>query len=195
MRFAFVGLLLLSSFAVHAQEADCATPTEEKLQPMIAVAAAAADEGGCPNRAKLKNLCTMVSGRMKDSSGKNKYLYQTRFQESACIQSSDSEEVKAQKIKEAWSKYEDDLKCNSTQFDVMDGSLIKYSVSYRFDEFIDEVIKWKINLNKVDATDGRTPLDYIKYHIEKNKGNALEGKFQIYYDKLKAAGAKHKSEL
>lgn len=195
MRFAF--LLMLSSLfaAVHAQDADCETNTESKLKPMIAVAKAAADEVTCPNRAKLKNLCTMVSGRMKDSSGKNKYLYQTKFQEAACIQSSDSEEQKNQKIREAWTKYESDLKCNSTQFDVMDGSLIKYSVSYRFDEFIDEVIKWKINLNKVDETDGRTPLDYIKYHIEKNKGNALEEKFQIYYDKLKAAGAKHKSEL
>jgi len=185
----------MCSLVVHAQDADCETTTETVMKPMIEVAAAAADETTCPNRTKLKNLCTMVSGRMKDSSGKNKYLYQTKVQEAACIQSSDSEEVKNQKIKEAWTKYEDDLKCNSTQFDVMDGSLIKYSVSYRFDEFIDEVIKWKINLNKVDATDGRTPLDYIKYHIEKNKGNALEEKFQIYYDKLKAAGAKHKSEL
>jgi len=195
MRFAVLGFFIMISLVVHAQEADCETTTEKELRPMIEVAAVAVDETTCPNRAKLKNLCMLISGRVKDSSGKNKYLYQSKFQEAGCVQASDSEEVKAQKIREAWVKYEDDLKCNSTQFDVMDGHLLKYAVSYKFDDFLDEAIKWKVNLNKVDAIDGRTTLDYIKYQIERNKGNALEEKFQIYYDKLKAAGAKHKSEL
>jgi hypothetical protein len=194
MRFAFIGLLFLSSFAVHAQEADCATPTEEKLQPMIAVAAAAADEA-CPNKARMKSLCGMVSNRVKDSSGRNKWLYQSRILDAACVSENDSASVKEEKIRKAWSTFEPDLVCSGAQFDVTKGSLIKWGVSYQFDDFINDVLKWKVNLNKVDEADGRTVLDYIKFHVDRNKGNAMEPVYQAYYDKLKSAGAKHKSEL
>ena len=54
---------------------------------------------------------------------------------------------------------------------------------------------WKVNLNKVDKTDGRTVLDYIKDQIERNKGLATEPVLQGYYNQLKKAGAKHRVEL
>ncbi|MNI27394.1 hypothetical protein D3C73_811290 [compost metagenome] len=77
----------------------------------------------------------------------------------------------------------------------MDGNLLKYVVSYRFTEFIDDAIRWRLPLNKIDYTDNRTLLDYVKYHTVKNKGNALEELYQVYYDKLRSAGAKHRTEL
>ena len=96
-----------------------------------------------------------------------------------------------------WNVYEQTnlAVCNNTQFDVTDGSILKYAVTTYFDDFIDDIIRWKINLNKVHASDNRTLLDYIQYQMEHNKGNALENKFRYYYNKLKAAGAKHRSEL
>lgn len=137
----------------------------------------------------------MISNRMKDSSGKSKWMYQSRMIDAACITENDNEEQKAEKIRKAWSTYEEDLVCSSGQFDVTKGNLLKFAVSYKFDEFINDALKWKVNLNKVDESDGRTVLDYIKFHIERNKGNALEPIFQDYYVKLKNAGAKHKTEL
>lgn len=196
MRFAFLGFFIMCSLVVHAQEADCETQTVKELKPMIEVAAAAADETTCPNRKKLKNLCGMVGSRTMDVNKPDKYMYEQRIYDAACIDpAKDSEAVQHEKIRKAWSTYEDDLKCNNTQFDVVDGHLLKYAVTTYFEDFIDDVIKWKVNLNKVDASDNRTVLDYIKYQMERNKGNALEPKFKHYYDKLKAAGAKHKSEL
>jgi hypothetical protein len=149
---------------------------------------------------KLRNLCTMVSGRMKDnmSDGNYKYLYQRRIYEAAKVNRAvDSKETIIRKISTMWSVAEQLklLNCNSTQFDVMDGNLLKYAVSYRFSEFIDEAIFWKVPLNRIDITDDRTLLDYVQYHVNKNKGNALEGLYQIYYDKLRLAGAKHSTEL
>jgi hypothetical protein len=149
---------------------------------------------------KMMNLCTIISGRMKDNNPESgyKYLYQRRIYEAARVdKSTDSKEVIAKKIVNMWTVYEqlNLLKCNSTQFDVMDGSLLKYAVSYKFTEFIDEAIRWKVPLNKIDYTDNRTLLDYVQYHINRNKGNALEELFQIYYEKLRSAGAKHKTEL
>jgi len=43
--------------------------------------------------------------------------------------------------------------------------------------------------------DGRIVPDYIRYQLQRNKGNALEEKFQIYYHMLRKAGARHKEEL
>lgn len=149
---------------------------------------------------KMRNLCTIVSGRMKDKSPETgyKYLYQRRIYEAANVDKAvDDKETIAKKIRSMWTVSEQLklLSCNSTQFDVMDGNLLKYAVSYRFTEFIDEAISWRIPLNKVDYTDNRTLLDYVQYHVTKNKGNALEELYQIYYDKLRSAGAKHRSEL
>jgi hypothetical protein len=149
---------------------------------------------------KMKNLCMLISGRVKDSNplGGYKYLYQRRINEAAKVDPvNDSKEVIAKKISTMWVIAEqlNILICNSTQFDVMDGSLLKYAVSYKFTDFLEDVINWKISLNKVDANDNRTVLDYIRYQLQRNKGNALEEKFQIYYELLRSAGAKHKEEL
>ena len=78
--------------------------------------------------------------------------------------------------------------CYSTQFDVRDGNILKYAVSNRFDDFIDEVIEWGVNLNRVDEHDNRTILDYIEFHVRRNKGNSLEERFQMYYDQFKDPG-------
>ena len=137
----------------------------------------------------------IVGSRSKDDQNPDKQLYERKISEAACINTNDSEQVKHEKIRNAWSTYEDDLKCNNTQFEVTDGHLLKYAVTTSFDNFIEDVIKWKVNLNKVDVSDNRTVLDYIKYQMERNKGNALEARYKHYYDKLKKAGAKHKSEL
>lgn len=149
---------------------------------------------------KMKNLCTIVSGRMVDKSidGDYKYLYQRRIYEAAKVDKSrESKEAAAKKIADMWGVCEklNLLNCNSTQFDVMDGNLLKYAVSYRFTEFIDDAIRWGLPLNKIDYTDNRTLLYYVDYHAVKNKGNALEELFQVYYDKLRSAGAKHRTEL
>jgi len=142
----------------------------------------------------------LISGRVKDSNpvGGYKYFYQRRVHEAAKVNPvEDSKDVIAKKISAMWATYEqlNLLVCNSTQFDVMDGSLLKYAVSYKFTDFIEDAIAWKVPLNRVDIIDGRTVLDYTRYHLQRNKGNALEEMFQIYYDMLRKAGARHREEL
>lgn len=123
------------------------------------------------------------------------YAYERRFAEAACIQSNDSQGVKKQKMQDFWNRHEASLVCNSVQFDVLDGSIIKYAVQSKFEDFIDDVISWDINLNRVDATDNRTPLDYVQFHLQKNAGSDLEIKFKYFYQKLRKAGALHLNEI
>jgi len=115
--------------------------------------------------------------------------------EAACVNSSDTEEEKNRKIRDLWLAMEDELVCDSSQFDVVNGSVLKYAVSTKFDDFIRDAVKWKVNLNRVDPSDSRTVLDYVSYHIQKHKGNSIENMFDYYYTLFRDAGAKHRSEL
>jgi hypothetical protein len=148
----------------------------------------------CPNPKKLRGLCAMIGSRMQDQK-KEDHLYRTRIMEAACIDSSDTEEEKNKKIRDLWMAMEDELVCDSSQFDVVRGNVLKYAVSTKNEDFIRDAIKWKINLNRVDSSDNRTVLDYISYHIQKHKGNSIENMFNYYYKLLRDAGAKHKSEF
>lgn len=202
MRFAFLGFIIMFSLVVHAQEADCETETEKELKPMIAVAAVAVDateEPACPNPKKLRGLCMYVGSKEKDTQmNSRKYVwgYQRRLFEAACVDiNKDSDAVIASKVQKAWNENEAMLKCKSTQFDITDGSILKYAVNMKFEEFLIDAVRWNIELNKVDQADGATVLDYIKMQIERNKGLPSEPYLKSYYDMLKKAGAKHKSEL
>ncbi len=165
----------------------------------------------------LKNLCMMIDGRMKyDGSNlledslllhsssavlKNTveppyYLFQKKIYEAACVDYyKDSREVAFAKIRRMWLIYEDKLICNGLNFDVINGNLIKYAINTKFDDFIDVVAEWGVNLNKVDEIDGRTILDYTYYHMKRNEGTEIATRLNSYYNTLRKAGAKHKHEL
>jgi hypothetical protein len=190
----------MDSLIVHAQETDCDTQTENKLKPIMAVVAIVADETNCPNRRKFKNLCMMIGDRtLNDDPATEKqikYMYHKRLLEAGCVDlEKDSELVKVEKIQKAWKTYEDDLKCNNSTFDVKDGHIVKYAVADKFDDFVDDVAKYRLSMNKIDSADGMTVLDYVQDNLNKAKGSAFEAKYRSYYDKLRKAGAKHRSEL
>lgn len=149
---------------------------------------------------KMRNFCLLISNRPKDNHPGcgYKYLYQHRLFEAARIDTAnDSKEVIGKKIAAMWAVCDqlDLLLCSSTQFDVTKGNLLKWAVSYQFDDFIVDLFKWKVQLNKIDESDNRTLLDYIQYHVTKNKDNAMGPVYQDYYDRFRAAGARHKWEL
>lgn len=199
LRLLFGVLLVMSTSSFASKDEECEetqpSPMKTVTEVMKAVRLKAEDTSECPNRAKFDGLCMFISGRTKDSSGRNDYLYQTRILDGACVKSSDSEKVKNEKIQKAWKTFEPDLNCTSIRFDVTNGHLLKFAVANRFDEFLEDAIFWKVNLNRIDASDNRTLLDYVKFHIERNKGNSVGEKLKIYYKMLQEAGAKHKSEL
>ena len=148
---------------------------------------------------KFESLCADVGMRIpdKDKSGPYEYRYQRQVYEAACVDlETDSEAEIARKVSTVWNANEDWLYCSSNQFNVPNGSILKYAVSRTFTAFLDDAIEiWQVNLNKVDASDGRTLLDYVASEQEKRKGTGIEKTLQQYYDKLRRYGAKHRAEL
>lgn len=150
----------------------------------------------CPNGDKLPNICMAIGTAEKDHTGRYQFTYQRIIADAACVTPKDSEDEAGRKIRAMWTKYEDKLICNNTQFDVINGSMLKFAASARFEDFLfDAAMIWKVNLNRVDPTDGRTVLDYVQKEIDRNKGTSVESKLKSYYDMLRTSGAKHRSEL
>lgn len=150
----------------------------------------------CPNDNKLGQLCIAVMDARKDPSGQHQFHYQKIVFDAACAKPSDPEHVAAEKIRRMWTKFEDRLTCNHVRFDVQNGNVLKYAASARFEDLLfDAAMIWKVDLNRVDISDGRTLLDYVSKEIDRNKGNAVEGKLKSYYDMLRISGARHRSEL
>ena len=133
--------------------------------------------------------------RVPNPSGRYKYLYQQKLFEAACVDmDKDDEETTTRKMQIMWEQHHGQLICNSLQFDVIDGSIVKYAAHTLFDEFLYDMIDWKIDLNRPDAQDGRNILDYLRDKIERaNPGSATRNKMQEYYDLFSKAGARHSS--
>ena len=125
------------------------------------------------------------------------YHFQKTMYTSACadMNTMSDAEINA-KLRVWWNLYKKKLTCDSIQFNVPNGSIIKYAISGRVTPFIDDVIYAKLDLNVVDESDDRTVLDYVRDEIKRQTDTSPNKKvLQEYYDKLRAAGAKHKSEL
>jgi hypothetical protein len=137
-----------------------------------------------------------ISNAQKDTSGIYTFHYEKLIYEAACVASSDTEEVRNDKTRRMWAANEDKLVCNRPRFDVQHGNVLKYAASVRFEDFLfDAAMMWKVDLNRVDPSDGRTVLDYVQKETERNKGTSVESKLRSYYDMLRSSGAKHRSEL
>lgn len=198
MRSAIVTFLILTSFAVHVQEADCADKKIQEMRPVMEVAAAVQEETVCPNPKKLRGLCMYVDSKEKDPKPQGRFVfkYQRKILEAACVDvKKDSEEEIGKKISAVLKENEKTLICNNLKFDVSNGNIMKFAVNLKFDEYLIDMAQWKVDFNKVDETDGRTVLDYVKDQWENNKGLPQEPVLKRYYDMLKKAGAKHKNEL
>ena len=154
----------------------------------------------CPNLKKLENICIYIDSRGKDPKPKGDYvyMYQRRLLDAACVDvEKDSEEVIGEKIRKMWDAAfaQQKLNCHSLQFYPSGGNILKFAVSTKFTEFIDDAIWWKVNLNFIDEVDKETVLDYVRGQIEKNKGTSIVSTLQHYYKILREAGAKHAAEL
>lgn len=89
------------------------------------------------------------------------------------------------------------LVCNQGNFSPRNGNILKLAVSRQSNRFIHDVLeRWRPDLNRIDATDGRTVLDYIR---DRRTGVGPATTFGAtlgrYYDRFRAAGARHASEL
>lgn len=119
--------------------------------------------------------------------------YITRFKNAAGITPEDSEEEMYRKIREVWTLYEDRLVCDTIAFSLVGGNILKAATVSRNEGFYNAVIKWGVNLNRIDPVDGKTVLDFFRDKIATHPPNI--DFYEAYYLMLKHYGAKHASDI
>lgn len=80
-----------------------------------------------------------------------------------------------ERLQRIWRRFEERglLDCNSLQFDVSNGSLVKCAAINSNDAFMNFAAKHKLGLTRVDDSDGRTVLDYIQHHMDRAPGGEI----------------------
>lgn len=149
---------------------------------------------------KIRGLAIVVDSASEAKVPRANYIYnyQLKILDAARVNiESDSETELAKKVSGMWKVCDelDLMLVENTKFDVPNGSLIKFAVCLKFDEFITDVVDWKVDLNKVDAADGRTVMDYLLEHIKRSEGLPYQKSLEKYYEKLRKAGGKHRIDL
>ena len=157
---------------------------------------------GCPDLEKIGNICLNLTNFTKDPAprGEYSYMYQRKIYDAACVDlQKDSEALMKRKIQEMWRIDERQprprMTCNNLQFDVVAGNILKFAVRKRFQEFLEDAVWWGVHLNRVDASDQRTVLDYVKDELDRTSHPSTRSTLQAYYQILREGGAKHRSEL
>ena len=177
---------------------------------LFSMATAAAQEAPLPDletrTRAMRNICMVIGDHMashprydppgyREAGTTFEYLYEQKVFSAAGVEPGADPEERNRRIRAMFAHDLPSFHCTNTQFDVPRGHLFKYAVATYFDDFLDDLIKWGVDLNPVDESDGRTLLDYIEFHMDKSRGGALEAKLKTYYDRLRAAGARHAREL
>jgi hypothetical protein len=182
--------------AAEGKPAAASAPAAPAASPVVWPA-------GCPDLERLTNICSSIGGFVKDPAprGDYSYMYQRKIYDAACVDlQKDSEALMKRKIQEMWRIDEargdrSKLKCHNLQFDVIDGNILKFAVRKRFKEFLEDAVWWGVHLNRVDASDQRTVLDYVKDELDRTSHPSTRSTLQVYYEILREGGAKHRSEL
>ncbi|WP_312421174.1 hypothetical protein [Epilithonimonas sp.] len=169
------------------------------LTLFLTIVTATAQTTNCNQPIEMGALCSCVSDRRQDTREDSLYEYEfeERINKLACVDiTKDSPEVINKKIHDWWIKNEGKVICSGLSFNVSGGNLLKLASYTAFTAVLDKAVyDWKVPLNTVDKSDGRTTLDYIKDEIIKSKGQPKESVLKSYYDLLRKAGAKHRNEL
>lgn len=146
----------------------------------------------------IDNVCTYVSFGTKDPNPmwpRYKFKYQRVILEASRVEPTDTPEIIQRKVSTMWPLFQDYISCT---WEIQLGSFLKYgltSSSYSDNFILDITRNWKVPLNDIDPSDGKTLMDFIREKIVLNKDTALGPILEGYYVRLREAGGKHKSEL
>lgn len=192
--------LLVTSFQAFAKSnpADCKQPTDVEVQAENIMKVLPPPAPECADGNKLNGICGAIYQDFDAPEGSPfTYQWEHQIHEAACALG-DTKEVAAVKIQKMWQKLENThLVCTQGNFEVDKGSILKYAVSLPNWRFLSKAVeKWKVNINKIDPSDNRTPLDYIENQMKIAENDpATVTALKRAYGQLRKFGAKHRREL
>lgn len=146
---------------------------------------------------RFRSLCGFIDSQVTEPEGSiDFYSYQRKAYDVGKVTLRDSATSTRKKVQHLFVLNQSIMDCDALSFSVSNGSMLKLAVARKFDDFIQEaVVDWRVPLNRVDQSDGRTVLDFINDELARASGTPLEGKLRYYQQTFRAAGARTAREL
>ena len=144
------------------------------------------------------SFCTAVEAKVLENHPAHDtilYRHQNLVYDAAGVAPHEKPETAYEKVRAFLDANASSLTCNLINFNPRNGNIYKLAVARQSDGFIDDALdNWHVDLNQIDATDGKTVLDYIADR-RATAGPTYTRILDRYYNRFRAAGAKHAAEL
>jgi hypothetical protein len=141
-----------------------------------------------PSVSDYKLLCSEMTAKTKaigTATDTVEYRYEQIIWKVACAKMGrDDLETAKRKIQVWWNKYKTNCKCDSINFTVPNGNLLKFSINQSLPDFINTlVVNYDLDINFIDPTDGKNVLDYLNDEIQRFKDDGIsKASIKIYED-------------
>jgi len=118
-----------------------------------------------------KAICAHIATRAKDNQNNyyfTDYAYEKKLLQMSCADLDlDSEEIVKKKLQFFWNKYKTKCKCDSLDFILSNGNILKYALSQKMPEVIENLADtYGLNINFIDPADGLNLLDWINKEMK-----------------------------
>lgn len=143
----------------------------------------------------LEPLCAVVFDHTRSSDPKYRWEFENLIFFAAGVRPQEKSKPTSEEIDAVGRLYRtasQHFKCNTSDFDVINGDWLKYGVSISRFQPIIFALTYKLDLNTLDSN-GETLLDHIGRHLSDKAG--FETGLVDIYDKVRSAGAKYRCEL
>lgn len=123
-----------------------------------------------PERVDYAKMCSYSKDKKKAIEPSDfTFLFEQQLLKMSCVDlEKDSQETIIQKVNCMWNKYKTKFSCDSLGFNVSNGNILKFNMSFNFPDFIYILIdQYDLDLMFVDPADGLTFIEYLDQEISK----------------------------
>ena len=121
-----------------------------------------------PERVDYAKICSYTRDKkIAEEESPVNYLFQEKLLEMSCVDlKNDSQETIIQKVNCMWNKYKTKFACDSLEFNVPNGNVLKFTLNFNFADFIYTMGNcYNVDFTFVDPADGKTLLEYLDKEI------------------------------
>ena len=127
-----------------------------------------------PQESDYKLICAHIGVKAKAPLSEieyYEYAYEKRILQLACVNIGvDNEETIKRKVQIFWNKYKKNFKCDSVDFPIQNGNILKFAISQNMPEVVETLSDtYGLDINFIDPADGLNLLDYINWEIARMK--------------------------
>jgi hypothetical protein len=152
---------------------DCQSSSnfEVNLNELETVAAVV-DECPAPEKVNYAKICSYVKDKKKASTDSElTFLFEQELLKMSCaVEGKDSPEMIKKKTNIMWNKYRTQFSCDSLGFNVSNGNVLKFGMSFNFPDFIYILVdNFDFDLDFKDPADNKTVIEYLTEEIAKTQ--------------------------